>query len=855
MRRSNSPKRPLVSSSVKILRVAAIAFVAVICVAHLPAQAQNTAQEQSQARATAQISESASTIAPLPMNVRPVPLGEAIITLMVNGNIVGDVETRIDMDNPFIRIGVLRDALAEYLEPKRRSLIFDVLYMNLEWVGPEDLTVAGIRGIWDINTLQYDVQPPAAYSRIRLIDFSTRSPYRETEYFKPSLVAGAVNFTGSSTIQWDAISGGIPVAVDADGYLGIWKVVAEYGGTLQYSAANTSWSWYKAKGIFDIPAIEGRVSFGKVTAEGFSFLARPSLYGAIIRTQDIFSKYDRKNSPAISFALEKTSIVRILSNGQVIRTLKLEKGTYRIFDLPFTYGLNSISLEVEDDNPDGVKIYRTIQPFISTESGLLVGGAFDYGASAGVSETDTNEPIGSFFLRYGTSYNMTSSLFAAVDAYSAMAGTSVVYGSPIGVFSGEVAGVAAWDNRAELMTVAAELRYQFNHALYTYLPAFELQASWNSYGFSAPSAEAFTGTLPDSYLRISASIGRTLARTASISLAGRWSRRLTSILDDAFAATLNMGVNLGRGVGITMSTTGDFGTTSGFKVKLNLGMTASDPVRSSSRISLSQVSDGTNSITYSDRIPLPDAPYYTIQATNIAGHQSERSSLSVSSSYSGRLGSISGSNQVRFDTRGGAVSGTSNIRLATAIAFADLAVGIAPSINEGFVVFAPDRSTAGMAVAFATETSRKYTTHGLPIAIPLSSYRQTRASMDFPEADVDVAATVPQSVLNPGYRSGFVYRAGLLKKFYVNGRVLDESGKIVPFLGAEVLDLNGQLLTETFTDDTGAFQIYGLTKGRYMIRWTGDYRESQLTLKDSKDGYVDAGDLVVLRKPVGEGAK
>jgi len=37
---------------------------------------------------------------PLATNINPLPQGEAIVTLVVNGRRYGDVEAKIDMDDP-----------------------------------------------------------------------------------------------------------------------------------------------------------------------------------------------------------------------------------------------------------------------------------------------------------------------------------------------------------------------------------------------------------------------------------------------------------------------------------------------------------------------------------------------------------------------------------------------------------------------------------------------------------------------------------------------------------------------------------------------------------------------------------
>jgi hypothetical protein len=115
--------------------------------------------------------------------------------------------------------------------------------------------------------------------------------------------------------------------------------------------------------------------------------------------------------------------------------------------------------------------------------------------------------------------------------------------------------------------------------------------------------------------------------------------------------------------------------------------------------------------------------------------------------------------------------------------------------------------------------------------------------MDFLEADADVASTIPHISVSPGYRTGFIFRAGLEKRFYVTGYLVDATGAPITLVAADVMMPDESYADMTFTDDTGMFQIFGLTPGVYKLIWPDDVGVSTLTLVDDADGLVELGEI------------
>jgi len=301
------------------------------------------------------------------------------------------------------------------------------------------------------------------------------------------------------------------------------------------------------------------------------------------------------------------------------------------------------------------------------------------------------------------------------------------------------------------------------------------------------------------------------------------------------ALTKNSSIGISSGVSLETGTAPDF--------SLRFSLSASDPLKPGRYVSYSQPNNGSNSISYNDKLPILGGISYNIRASNLMGGVSDLSSLSVSSGYSNQYFSLSGGSSINFGQALASPDASVNLSLSTALAFAGGAFAISKPLYDSFIIFDPDSSTGKMPVAFGINSGNKLISHGLPVVAPLSSYNTSRVTMDFPEADADVSATIPQISVLSGYRTGFIFRAGLEERLYVTGYLVDASGAPISLVAADVMQPDGSYADMTFTDDSGMFQIFGLTPGVYKLIWPEDVGVSILTLVDDVDGLVELGQI------------
>lgn len=787
--------------------------------------------------------ETLLAVAPLESNINPIPGGEAVITLMVNGSRFGDVETKIDLEDPFVQVSVLKQALSPYLSPAKSNLIFGVLLSKLEWAGIADLAAAGIAGTWDMGNLVYTVKTPGEYSSLREIDFTSRSSLKESKWLAPARVSGVVNLTSSSTATLNSSGTTIPVSLNADGAMNLWGLIVEGDGSVSYNAPDFTWTFNAAKATYDFPSIRARLSAGMITADGVLYQSRSELYGISLHTLEEFSRYSRNYSPSAAFTLQEASIVRIVINGNVIRTEKLEKGNYRIYDLPFAYGLNDFTLEVQQGKgADGTIIYKPVTKYVTLETGLLVGHHLEYGLSFGVGRTELDQFLVTGYARYGLTSRFTAGVNAQVDRRSSLGGIGFVFGSDIGGFIANTSVLGAWDGRAHPFAYACDLEYHFSYSTNEAIPSLTFALNYTSQGFTPPQP---TSTLyePEAFLKASMALSGSLAKRLSYGISGSWTRTFSSPVADGISAGLNLGVPLARNVSLSMNSSLSWTTGKTLTPTLAFVLSASDPGKPGRQVGLSQPSDGTNTVTINDQIPLLGGLSYSLQGSNLATDSNNSSYLSLSTSYSSQLATFSGGAGIRYGGNVASPIGTFNLNVGTAISFADFSFALSRPIYDSFIIFDPDRSAAGMAVAFSVNSGTKIVSHGLPVAAPISSYHQVIATADFPEADADTVSTQPQAAVSAKLRSGFLYKAGVQRLINAIGTLVDGQGAGIPLVAGDIFDASGASLGQTFSDESGVFQLYGLGQGDYTIHWPESVGVSTITLTGSGEGIIELGEV------------
>lgn len=767
-----------------------------------------------------------------------VPDFTGLISLSVNGSPRGDIEAGILGDQPLLQLEFLRGLLSDYIRPDIYDTVFNVVLANLTWVGKDEMDLVGMGWVWDPNSILLDVIVPPSYGPIQDIDTSPLYAVNLKPILKPEAISGFFNLDMNATADYSVDTPFYSFDATAKGTVNVLDWVAELSGTARAAESVWNYSLNSWRLLHDLPGLNGRLYAGRVPSPGLSYQSQPEIIGLTLNHEEIL-KY--KVKPGFyelfsEFTLESTSIVRIILNNAVYRTVTLNPGNYRLLDLPFASGLNEFILEIED--PNG-QIQRR-SAFIPRESNLLVVGNSEYSLSAGVGRLETDQPFATGYFRYGVTPRFSAGFMGQADLRSILGGGSAVLATKIGSFTGALALMGAWDGRAVPFSGASTLQYRIVIPGNEYMPAFGMSAEYVAPGFVAPSPSA-TFSPADSSLRLGGQLGGKLAKVTSYSLSSYWSRVWDG--SDNRQANINLSLNQSLGSGTSMSIISNVGlkpdTTPEITVTFMLFvLPKSKPGRSMSFI---QTNDGGSNISYIDKLDILGGVDFGLRSQDLLLGSPDPSTLGLSLRKSHDW--LDTAMAADFSYGGGADPA---LRLqasgSTAMAFAGRHFGITRQLDDSFVIFAPAKDMAEQNVYMRVEESGSVVSRNArTVILPLTSYKATAAYMEMPEAPPDILPRIQAALLAPNFRSGILYASDILRRYSVAGKLELPDGAPAEYIAGDIVDASATNLASTFTDELGNFEVYDLLPGSYTIYWPDFVGSTSFEVPESKESRVELG--------------
>ena len=137
----------------------------------------------------------------------------------------------------------------------------------------------------------------------------------------------------------------------------------------------------------------------------------------------------------------------------------------------------------------------------------------------------------------------------------------------------------------------------------------------------------------------------------------------------------------------------------------------------------------------------------------------------------------------------------------------------------------------------------------------LRLYRPYSATVELPSSDAERRPS-PESIrFVPAYRSVTVVPVTLAPSVSVRGVVIDAAGKPLAGLSGDLMDAGGTAISGggTFTDETGAFECYGIGPGRHEIRFSDGSVVRFSVPAGMNEGTMDLGRIAVESPEGGKG--
>ena len=260
-----------------------------------------------------------------------------------------------------------------------------------------------------------------------------------------------------------------------------------------------------------------------------------------------------------------------------------------------------------------------------------------------------------------------------------------------------------------------------------------------------------------------------------------------------------------------------------------------------------QTTDGTTSLGILDKFSAFGQVFdFNINTSSFLPGSGENSAFNIGLRNTSEFydvsaaGSFAHNSSLKTDTL------TGNLQFRTTLAFADSHVAFTRQIPDSFILIATSPSLKKESALYRLSSGAQYlAARGQNIILPLTSYTTTVLSVDLVESPINLNPRYPFVLVSPAFRSGILFQSDGVKRYMLYGRLVDTTGKPVEYLPGDIYDLGGSMVTSTFSDEMGHFEIYDILPGTYTIEWPEGYGTTQFELSESAEDTIDLGDVVV----------
>ncbi|HTI30930.1 MAG TPA: fimbrial biogenesis outer membrane usher protein [Sphingomonas sp.] len=781
------------------------------------------------------------------------PTGRAIVLTVgaVDGAAyLGDVPLTLGADDS---IALPAQRLLDLLQPLLDPDAFKALqgaFAGKDSLTPADFAASGVALKYDPQTLQLKVTIDSSRRAARNLAVSPIDRARVGGFAPPAKWSGYLNVRGSQDYGYTGKFGdgfGKPVFF-LDGATRFGQVVVEGEGVYQPGAANKDFQRLGTRAVYDNQRLVARFTAGDLQPTARGFQSAPDIAGvSIYRSYSVLQPQQvvRPRGDR-SFQLDRAATVEVSVNGQIVRRLALQPGTYNLRDFPFTQGANDISLAILDDTGRT----QNLRFNLFLDQSQLGQGLSEFGFYAGVLSPlglsgphYTNKPAMSGFVRTGISDSLTLGANAQVDADGQLLGLEAVIASGFGTIATNVAvsnvrrygsGVATittfqrliqrGGGRTDSLTLSLETRSRNFGPMGTLTPVnpFRYEIGGN---YSHAFTNDFYAGLDARYSR--ARFGFTSTQTYRASAGLRLNDRLTLSADTRYEKD-----ERGRRVAGLFSITARLGKFSSARAD------------------------------YDTRDNRARLSYQTLNGQGVGSYNLtadvERSDFgsgaSVNANYFTNRAELGFSHFGTFDRDfGNSRQQRTSIRAATSIAFADGAVSIGRPIYDSFAIVKPHPALKGTNIVLdpgingstaATGTLRAATHPSL------SAYAERTVAIDAPNAPPGIDLGQGSFRVFPSYRSGYKITIGSAYTITALGNLLDVNGQPVALVTGTAVELAHpeRAPLTVFTNRDGRFGLPGLAPGKWRITMLDDNASVfEFEIGKTAPGVVQLGKLPAVR--------
>ena len=691
----------------------------------------------------------------------------------------------------------------------------------------EVLLENGLQATFDRSKLELQIQVTPAQRRTNVAQLNTsRLPPDIEKAVLPSTFSGYVNFRADKDYIWSDSGqtniGLQPLRLAVDGALNYQNWVFEGRGNFT-EGREPAFTRGDLRVVRDAPAQALRYVVGDLSLPITGHQnSQPQLGISVAKNFSLQPYLVTRPISQFEFFLEKDSLVDVLVNGRLQRTLQLRAGRQDIRDLPLNGGINDVELVIKDE----VGQVQRLNFYKPVAGDLLAPGVQQFAYSVGVPSLeskgdrtyDFTQPILTSSHRLGITNQLTLGSYLQADFYQQLGGLEGVWATNYGNFGWDI----ALSHDQELgIDYAGKLRYEY------------LQVGANN-----PSQRSFRLTV-ESKGRNFVRVGEANPRnnflydiTANYSQKLFWNMRgnlstryqFGRDIPNTYRVSLGLSRSFRNGLNVNLNLSQNLDRTGFEEQRADISFSWTLP---QIRQSIQASSNINNRGEPTNRLNWNYNPLRTIGTPkpSLSLAQNDKSyNLNGRLSYTGYRFVWDLSHNAVFPRKGNnTMANTTKFNVGTALVFADGYLGWSRPLNNSFALVIPKNSIKGQEIGI-NPISGGYTTRidnlGFGVVPNLSPYNISNLIID--TVNLPIGIDVGDRVIKvlPSYNSGTLVQVGTDATVFLRGQLLNANGEPISLGSGQIVavgDRNWQPVT-IFTNRSGKFATSGLKPGRYEIR-------------------------------------
>ncbi|MBE9058942.1 fimbria/pilus outer membrane usher protein [Sphaerospermopsis sp. LEGE 08334] len=722
----------------------------------------------------------------------------------------------------------------------------------------EILLENGLQATFDRSKLELQIQVPPAQLRTNVANLNAgRLPPDSEKALLPSTFSGYVNFRADKDYIWSGSGqtniGLQPLRLAVDGTLNYKNWVFEGRGNFT-EARKPALIRGDLRVVRDAPAEALRYVVGDLALPITGYQnSKPQLGISVAKNFSLQPYLVTRPISQFEFFLEKDSLVDVLVNGRLQRTLQLPAGKQDIRDLPLNTGTNDVELVIKDD----VGRVQRLNFYKPVAGDLLAPGVQQFAYSLGVPSIESNgdrtydftQPILTLSHRLGLTNQFTGGTYIQADFQQQLAGLEGIFATNYGNLGWDLA--LSHDQQLGI-DYAGKLRYE-------YLQVGENNPSQRSFRLTVESKGRNFVRVGEAKPRndflydITANYSQKLFGDMRGNLSTRY--QFGRDIPNTYRFSLGLSRTFRNGLNVNLNLSQNLDRTGFAEQRANINFSWTLP---RSRQSIQASSNINNKGEPANRLNWNYNPLRTIGTPkpSLSLTQNNRSyNFNGRLSYTGYRFDGNLSHDAVFPRNGNnAIANTTKFNFGTALVFADGYFGWSRPLNNSFALVIPKDGIKGQEIGI-NPSSGGYTTRidnlGFGVVPNLSPYNISTVIIDAPNLPVGMDLGDRVIKVLPSYNSGTLVRVGTDATVFLRGVLLNANGEPISLQSAEIIavgDRNWQPVT-IFTNKSGKFATSGLKPGRYEIRlFTNPPAVIPFAIPSDAKGIYDVGTLKITPK-------